>query len=47
MEETLNNAQAAEVCLPEGFTPAECYYVRHRVVWRIIDGNAVRVAYET
>ncbi|MEZ6060822.1 MAG: hypothetical protein R3C19_10695 [Planctomycetaceae bacterium] len=44
--EKLDSAQAAEVCLPEGFALADCCHVRDRVVWRIIDGKAVLVAYE-
>ena len=45
-DEKLDNAQAAELCLPEGFSIGECRYIRDRVVWRIIDGKAVLVAYE-
>lgn len=44
--EKLDQAEAAELCLPEGFAIGECRFVRDRTVWRIINGKAVLLAYE-
>ena len=45
-DQKLDQAEATELCLPEGFGIGECHFVRERAVWRIVDGRAVLTAYE-
>ena len=39
-------AEQRRIVTPEGFDVGCCHFVRDRVVWRIIDGRAVRIVYE-
>jgi hypothetical protein len=45
-QEKLDQADRAEIVLPEGFAIDECAWVRERPVWRIENGQAVRIAYD-
>lgn len=45
-QEKLDQAERVEILLPEGFAIEECTWVRERPVWRIENGQAVRVAYD-
>ena len=42
----IEQADVVEEIIPEGFSKRQCERVRTRVVWRIREGRAVRVAYE-
>jgi transposase len=41
----LDLAERHEFVYPEGVDPSSCFYSHSRVVWRLIDGRAVLVAY--
>lgn len=45
-EEKSDQADLREIALPDGFTLAQCHFVRERVVWRIREGQAVQIVYE-
>lgn len=45
-QQKLDQAERAEVLVPEGFAIEQCTWVRERPVWRIENGRAVRVAYD-
>ena len=44
-EEKVAAAQKFEDVYPEGVAHAACHLVRERAIWRLIDGQAVRVGY--
>ena len=45
-QEKIDEADRAENVLPDGFTFRQCTFVYERPVWRIENGQAVRVAYQ-
>lgn len=45
-DEKSDLADSREIVHPEQFKLSQCYFIRDRVVWRIVDGRAIRVVYE-